>query len=84
MNIVIGLIIFAIGMFLVIKTEVILSFFGRIDFFDRYLGAEGGSRLGYKFIGLMAIFIGFLVMTNMITGFLEWMLAPILRYSIPK
>lgn len=81
MSILIGIIILAIGVLIVIKTEAMLSMFGRIAFFERYLGTEGGSRLGYKLVGLLAIFIGFLVMTNMIGGFLEWILSPILRYS---
>ncbi len=84
MNILIGIIILGIGILIVIKAEAMLSAFGRIGFFERYLGTEGGSRLGYKIVGLLAIFIGFLVMTNMIGGFLEWVLSPILRYSQPR
>ncbi len=84
MNILIGTIILGVGILIVIKAEAMLSAFGRIGFFERYLGTEGGSRLGYKIVGLLAIFIGFLVMTNMIGGFLEWVLSPILRYSQPR
>jgi len=79
MYIIIGLIIFAVGVLIVIKSEAMLNAFGRIEFFERHLGTEGGSRLGYKIIGLIAIFIGFLVMTDMINGFLGWILAPLLR-----
>jgi len=81
MNILIGIIIFAIGTFIVIKSEAMLNAFGRIEFFERQLGTEGGSRLGYKLVGILAIFIGMLIMTDMIGGFLEWVLAPILRYN---
>jgi hypothetical protein len=81
MNILIGLIIFVVGALMVIKSEAMLSMFGRIEFFERQLGTEGGSRLGYKLVGILAIFIGTLVMTNMIGGFLEWILSPILRYN---
>lgn len=84
MNILIGMIIFAVGALMVIKSEALLNSFGRIEFFERHLGAEGGSRLGYKLIGILAVFIGMLVMTNMIGGFLEWILSPILRYSQPR
>lgn len=73
-----------VGVGIVIKTEAVLSMFGRISFFERYLGTEGGSRLGYKLVGLLTIFIGFLIMTNMIGGFLEWVLSPILRYNKPQ
>ena len=81
MNIFLGFIIIAIGALIVIKSEAMLSNFGRMEFFERYLGAEGGSRLGYKIVGIIAIFIGFLIMTNMIGGFMEWLLSPLLRVS---
>ena len=78
MHILIGLIIFAIGVFMVIKSEAMLNSFGRIEFFEKHLGTEGGSRLGYKLIGILAIFIGFLVLTNMINDFLGWLLSPLM------
>ncbi|MEI6596928.1 MAG: hypothetical protein WCL13_01805 [bacterium] len=81
MNILVGFIILAVGSFIVIKSEAMLNSFGRIEFFERKFGSEGGSRLGYKLVGIFAIFIGMLVMTNMIGGFLEWILSPILRYN---
>lgn len=84
MHIVIGMLILAAGVFIVIKSEAMLNGFGRLEFFEKYLGTEGGSRLGYKIVGLLAIFIGFLVMTNMIGGFLQWILAPLLRLSGPQ
>ncbi|NCQ16432.1 hypothetical protein GW814_02140 [Candidatus Falkowbacteria bacterium] len=84
MNIVIGAIILAVGALIVIKSEAVLNMFGRITFFEHYLGTEGGSRLGYKLVGLLTIFIGFLIMTNLIGGFLEWVLSPLLRYSRPQ
>jgi len=84
MFIIIGLIIIIIGALMVMKTEVFLSVFGRIEFFDKYLGTEGGTRMGYKIIGLLIIFIGVLVMTNLIGGFIEWVFAPLLRFSQPQ
>lgn len=81
MHILIGLVILIIGAFIVIKSETMMNAFGRIEFFERQLGGEGGSRLGYKLLGLLAIFIGMLIMTNMISGFLEWVLWPILKYN---
>lgn len=84
MYIIIGLIIMAVGVFMVVKTESILRMFGQVAFFDKYLGTEGGSRLGYKLIGILFIFIGLLVLTNMIGGFLEWILGPLLRFSRPQ
>ena len=84
MYIIIGLIVIAVGTLMVIKSEALLNAFGRVEIFEKYLGAEGGSRLGYKLFGILLIFIGMLIMTNMIAGFMEWLLAPLLRYSRPQ
>ncbi|MDP2708974.1 MAG: hypothetical protein Q8O93_02910 [bacterium] len=84
MNILVGIIIFVIGALITIKSEAMLSMFGRIEFFERQLGTEGGSRLGYKLAGILAVFIGILFMTNLIGGFLEWVLSPLLRFNQPQ
>ena len=81
MHIIIGFIIIGIGVIVVIKSEALLNNFGRIGFFERYLGLEGGSRLGYKLLGVLIIFIGFLILTNMINGFLGFILSPLFKYS---
>jgi hypothetical protein len=83
MNILLGLVLIIIGFLMVLKSESLLRSFGRIGFFERYLGVEGGSRLGYKLIGLLTIFIGALIMTGMIGGLLSWILSPLLKYSQP-
>lgn len=72
----------AIGITIVIKAEWMLNNFGRIAFFEDKLGAEGGSRLGYKLVGMIFFFIGLLIMTNMIGGFLTWMLSPLTKYGV--
>ncbi|MBU0647467.1 MAG: hypothetical protein ABIJ83_03450 [Patescibacteria group bacterium] len=79
MNILIGFIIIAVGLLIVLKAEWLLQNFGRIDFFEKHLGSNGGSRLGYKLTGILAIFFGTLIMTDMIGGFLEWALSPLLH-----
>ncbi len=81
---ILGAIIIAIGAAIVIKSGGLLNTFGRIGFFEKYLGVEGGSRLGYKIIGVLTIFIGLLIMINMIGGFMTWLLSPLLKYSNPK
>ena len=57
MKFIVGIIIMGIGLMIVIKSESMLSMFGSIGFFDKYLGTEGGSRLGYKLIGMFLIFV---------------------------
>ncbi len=68
----------AAGVAVVIKTEAVLSFFGPIGFFEKYLGTEGGSRLGWKIIGLILLFFGFLIFFGLIDGFMMWLLSPLL------
>lgn len=65
-NIVLGFIITAVGACMVIYTEPIMSFTGRIDWADRWLGVYGGSRLGIKLIGVGAAVFGFLLMTGLL------------------
>ncbi|PIR13114.1 hypothetical protein COV49_03240 [Candidatus Falkowbacteria bacterium CG11_big_fil_rev_8_21_14_0_20_39_10] len=84
MNILVGLILIIVGALIVIKSEWLLDNFGRIGFFEQHLGTEGGSRLGYKLVGILTIFIGILIMTGMIGGFLTWLLSPILKFSQVK
>jgi len=81
MHIIVGLLLIAIGGVLVIQTEWFLSNFGRITWFESKLGSEGGSRLGYKLVGLLFIFVGLLVLTGLISGFLNWLLSPLLKYN---
>jgi len=81
MNFIIGLLGMGVGFLFVLKSEWLLSNFGRIGFFEEKFGTEGGSRLGYKLLGIVIIFFGFLVFTGMIGSFLEWILGPLLKYS---
>jgi hypothetical protein len=71
MTIIIGLILLAVGVLIIWKTEPIFRFFGKVSFADQYFGTEGGSRLFYKLIGLMVIFFGLLMVTGQSDGFLE-------------
>lgn len=73
-----GTFVFFIGFLIVWKSEWMLNNFGRIGFFDQHLGTEGGTRLGYKLIGMLAMFIGILMMTGLIDAFLGWILSPII------
>ncbi len=81
MHFIFGVIIAMIGFTFVSKTEAYLSNFGRIAFFEKYLGLEGGSRLGYKIIGVLIIFAGILVFLNMWGGFMTWLFGPLLKHS---
>ena len=66
----IGIVCVGIGILLVLKSDWFLYNFGTIPWAEEHLGTSGGSRLMYKFIGIIAIFIGFLLVTNMFNDFL--------------
>jgi hypothetical protein len=70
LRILIGLVIAAIGAYMVIKTRKMLEFFGPIPWADAHLGG-GGTNLMYKLIGIVAIFIGFMVATNLWNAFMQ-------------
>jgi len=73
----------AAGSGLVIKTEWFLNNFGRIGWFEEKLGAEGGSRLGYKLVGTALILIGVITMTGSGSDMMLWILSPLLKYNQP-
>jgi|GEM_PF-157178 hypothetical protein len=81
-NLIVGGAFIGIGFYAFIwKTESILGIFGRLPFFEKYLGAEGGTRLGYKLIGIVIIFIGLLLAFNMFDRFTLWAISPLTRYN---
>lgn len=82
-NLVIGLIIMAVGVAPIIKTEYFLDTFGRIEFFEVKMGTSGGSRLGYKLIGMALVLAGVLVATGMFGGFIAWIFSPLTRFTNP-
>ena len=73
-----GVVVMIISATMVIYTEKWLSTFGRIPFFEKYLGTEGGSRLGYKLIGIALFFLGTLALVGLLDNFVLWVLSPIL------
>jgi len=69
-RIILGLIVVAIGALVTIKAEWFYRNFGPIPSAEKFLGTEGGSRLAYKLIGILAAVIGFLIMTGLIESVL--------------
>jgi hypothetical protein len=78
-GIIFGLALAVAGTLIVMKTEWLLQNFGRVAWFEKNLGAEGGSRLGYKLMGLVAIFAGLLFMTGLMGNFMGWALSPVIK-----
>ena len=78
-RIIIGLIVMAVGYVIAWKSEVIFNNVGTMEFFEKYMATMGGSRLGYKLIGILICFIGILVATNLFSIFMLWILGPLIR-----
>ena len=69
-HILIGVVVAAIGFVFVWKTRKFIETFGSIDWADQKLGG-GGTMLIYKSIGILLIFVGFMVATGLWGAFLE-------------
>ena len=76
MRYILGVLGIVLGMILVLKSEWFFTFFGRIDFADKYLGTEGGTRLMYKLIGILFVILALLYMTGGIESFLKAVFVP--------
>ena len=70
-----GLILIAVGTFLVIKTELLVAWFGRVAWAEDKLGSEGGTRIFYKLVGMGAIVLAFLIMSGRILSILDFVFA---------
>lgn len=79
-----GLIFIIIGTMITMKSEAMLNAWGRIQWCEEHLGVEGGSRLGYKLIGLLVAGIGILLITGLYNGFMEGLLSPIISAGRPQ
>jgi hypothetical protein len=76
-RILVGIVGIIAGFFLIYKAEWFLENFGRIDWAEIHLGAEGGTRLFYKLIGLGVILVSILIMTGLIEGLLLAIFGPL-------
>jgi hypothetical protein len=77
MEIIIGIVLMVVGALIIVKSNAMLKIFGRIPFFEKHLGAEGGSRLGYQVIGFLTVVVGLLVMTGSFEGLILAIFSPI-------
>ena len=81
MKIIGGILILLAGVLLVVKSDWFLNNFGRIVWFEKILGTSGGTRLGYKLLGVIFIILGVIFITGSGDGFMSWFLGPILKYN---
>ena len=76
-QIIVGIIGIVAGCIMVIKSEWLLSAFGRVNWAEIHLGTEGGTRFFYKLIGIITIFVSLLIMTGMIEGVIVAIFSPL-------
>ena len=77
MKYLLGILGIALGTILVIKSEWFLQNFGASTWAEEHLGTSGGSRLMYKLIGLVFIFISIMAVTGMLGGFVLAIVGPL-------
>ena len=80
-HVILGIIITAAAVGMIMKTEWLINNFGRIAWFEDKLGSEGGTRLGYKLIGIIVLFVGIVVMTGSGPEFMRWLVSPLVNSS---
>ncbi|OGL99281.1 hypothetical protein A2304_04635 [Candidatus Uhrbacteria bacterium RIFOXYB2_FULL_57_15] len=68
-RILLGIAVMLIGLWMVIKTELLLEWFGEVDWAEEKMG-YGQSRLFYKLLGTGVSFLGILILTNIISDVL--------------
>lgn len=73
----VGIFAILIGVVLVIKTEWFVQNFGAIQWAEEHMGSSGGSRLMYKLLGIAAILIALMLMTNLLQIILLNVLGPL-------
>ncbi len=61
----------AIGVGMVIKTEWLIQNMGTNEWAETKMGTFGGSRMMYKLIGIVLVFLGFTILFNLQDGLLN-------------
>lgn len=69
----------ALGVAMNLKTAAFLNFTGKVEWAERHLGIEGGTRLFYKLLGLLVIFLSWMYAFNWMNGLLEFLLGGLFR-----
>lgn len=77
MGYVFGFIGIIVGTLMILKTEVIVSAFGRSSWAEQHMGTSGGTRLMYKLIGIAMILISLLGMSGELGNIILAILGPL-------
>ncbi len=71
MHIIIGILVVVAGFMVTWKSEWMMRNFGRIQWAEEHIGSDGGSRLLYKFLGIVGIFLGLFIITGIWTDIMN-------------
>jgi len=77
-RILIGLIVIVVGFLMVYRPRYFLDFLGNQAWVEKIFSVND-QELAYKIIGLVVIFVGILISTNLIYNLLGWALSPIIN-----
>jgi len=77
-RILIGAIVVTVGFLMVWRPRYFLDFLSNQAWVEKIF-AVNDQELAYKIIGMIVIFIGTLIMTNLIYELLGWLLSPIIN-----
>lgn len=66
MRYIVSIIGVALGALIVIKSEKLFQALGPVNWAEQHLGAEGGSRLFYKLLGLAVILLSLFYMSGIL------------------
>ncbi len=72
MRYIVGIILIGIGIICIVFTEWLLENFGRIAWAENKLGAEGGTRIFYKLLGIGFIILSFTFISGRLFSVIEW------------
>ena len=65
-----------LGALLVLKSDWIVSVFGRVPWAETHLGSEGGTRIFWKLVGIAIIFLAFFYYTDILQNILIRIFVP--------
>ena len=73
--------VIAVGFLMVWKSDWIVNNFGRVNWAEKYLGYDGGSRLFWKLMGVIVIILAMMYMFGFIEGVISAIFSPLFRGS---
>ncbi len=77
MSIVIGIILFILGIIITLKAEWMYDNFGALETIEHYFRTSGGTRVFWKLFGILISFIGIMIATHLIEAVLLAVLRPL-------